>query len=114
MREDDKRNAPHRPAGKCDPKFPSSFCWALGIAKRKPRRTCGLGRPSVQQKSYTSMSRTPTRFTQPDAARAHAKAQVGAAARPPSYMSRKELAWELSCSESTVDELVRRGRIPHP
>jgi predicted DNA-binding transcriptional regulator AlpA len=46
--------------------------------------------------------------------RAHAKAQVGAAARPPSYMSRKELAWELSCSESTVDELVRLGRIPHP
>jgi predicted DNA-binding transcriptional regulator AlpA len=29
-------------------------------------------------------------------------------------MSRKELAWELSCSESTVDELVRRGRIPSP
>jgi predicted DNA-binding transcriptional regulator AlpA len=46
--------------------------------------------------------------------RTHAKAGVGAAARPPSYMSRKELAWELSCSESTVDELVRRGRIPHP
>jgi predicted DNA-binding transcriptional regulator AlpA len=46
--------------------------------------------------------------------RAHAKVQVGAAARPPSYMSRKELAWELSCSESTVDELVRRGRIPAP
>lgn len=32
--------------------------------------------------------------------------------RPPSYMSRKELAWELSISESTVDELVRRGVIP--
>jgi hypothetical protein len=29
--------------------------------------------------------------------------------RPPSFMSRKELAWELSVSESTVDELVRRG-----
>jgi predicted DNA-binding transcriptional regulator AlpA len=29
-------------------------------------------------------------------------------------MSRKELAWELSCSESTVDELVRRGVIPKP
>jgi predicted DNA-binding transcriptional regulator AlpA len=43
-----------------------------------------------------------------------AKLHVGAAARPPSYMSRKELAWELSCSESTVDELVRRGRIPPP
>jgi predicted DNA-binding transcriptional regulator AlpA len=34
--------------------------------------------------------------------------------RPPSYMSRKELAWELSCSESTVDELVRRNVIPKP
>jgi predicted DNA-binding transcriptional regulator AlpA len=29
-------------------------------------------------------------------------------------MSRKELAWELSCSESTVDELVRRKVIPKP
>lgn len=27
-------------------------------------------------------------------------------------MSRAELAWELSVSESTVDELVRRGVIP--
>jgi predicted DNA-binding transcriptional regulator AlpA len=27
-------------------------------------------------------------------------------------MSRKELAWELSISESTVDELVRREIIP--
>jgi predicted DNA-binding transcriptional regulator AlpA len=34
------------------------------------------------------------------------------AIRPPSFMSRKELAWELSISESTVDELVRRGIIP--
>ena len=32
--------------------------------------------------------------------------------RPPSCMSRKELAWELSISESTVDELVRRSVIP--
>jgi predicted DNA-binding transcriptional regulator AlpA len=32
--------------------------------------------------------------------------------RPPSFMSRKELAWELSISESTIDELVRRGVIP--
>lgn len=32
--------------------------------------------------------------------------------RPPSFMSRKELAWELSISESMVDELVRRGVIP--
>jgi len=29
-------------------------------------------------------------------------------------MSRKELAWELSISESTVDEFVRRGVIPAP
>jgi predicted DNA-binding transcriptional regulator AlpA len=43
---------------------------------------------------------------------AHRK--VGAAARPPTYMSRKELAWELSCCESTVDELVRQRRIPPP
>lgn len=35
-----------------------------------------------------------------------------AANRPPSFMSRKELAWELSISESTIDELVRRGVIP--
>jgi predicted DNA-binding transcriptional regulator AlpA len=34
--------------------------------------------------------------------------------RPPSFMSRKELAWELSISESTIDELVRRGIIPKP
>ena len=32
--------------------------------------------------------------------------------RPPSFMSRAELAWELSISQSTVDELVRRGVIP--
>ena len=32
--------------------------------------------------------------------------------RPPSFLSRRELAWELSISESTVDELVRRGVIP--
>jgi predicted DNA-binding transcriptional regulator AlpA len=32
--------------------------------------------------------------------------------RAPSFMSRKELAWELCISESTVDELVRRGVIP--
>jgi predicted DNA-binding transcriptional regulator AlpA len=43
-----------------------------------------------------------------------AKPVSGSANRPPSYMSRKELAWELSSSESTVDELVRRGVIPPP
>jgi len=32
--------------------------------------------------------------------------------RPPSFVSRKKLAWELSMSESTIDELVRRGVIP--
>jgi predicted DNA-binding transcriptional regulator AlpA len=37
---------------------------------------------------------------------------IPATNRPPSFMSRKELAWELSVSESTVDELVRRGVIP--
>jgi predicted DNA-binding transcriptional regulator AlpA len=34
--------------------------------------------------------------------------------RPPSYMGRKELARELSCSESTIDVLVRTGIIPAP
>lgn len=34
--------------------------------------------------------------------------------RPPSFMSRKELAWEISVSESTVDEMVRRGVLPKP
>src|SRR6478735_3895186 len=37
---------------------------------------------------------------------------IPATNQPPSFMSRKELAWELSISESTVDELVRRGVIP--
>jgi predicted DNA-binding transcriptional regulator AlpA len=41
-----------------------------------------------------------------------AKPFSGVGYRPPSYMSRKELAWELSVSESTVDELVRKGVIP--
>jgi predicted DNA-binding transcriptional regulator AlpA len=41
-----------------------------------------------------------------------AKPMSGAGNRPPSFMSRKELAWELSVSESTVDELVRRDVIP--
>lgn len=44
--------------------------------------------------------------------RPRAKPTVGTGSRPPSYMSRKELAWELSVSESTVDELVSRGTIP--
>ncbi len=43
-----------------------------------------------------------------------AKPVSGSANRPPSYMNRKALAWELSISESTVDELVRRGVIQPP
>ena len=45
---------------------------------------------------------------------ARAKLPVGTGVRPPSFMSRKELAWELSVSESTIDEFVRRGIIPPP
>jgi len=33
---------------------------------------------------------------------------------PPAYLSRASLARELDCSESTVDEMVRRGVIPGP
>ena len=34
--------------------------------------------------------------------------------RPPAYLSRASLARELDCSESTVDEWVRRGILPAP
>lgn len=34
--------------------------------------------------------------------------------RPPSYLSRATLALELDISESTVDEMVRRGVLPKP
>jgi hypothetical protein len=34
--------------------------------------------------------------------------------RPPSFMSRTELAWELSISESEFDECLRCGSIPPP
>ncbi|GEP06771.1 hypothetical protein MOX02_48090 [Methylobacterium oxalidis] len=34
--------------------------------------------------------------------------------RPPSYLSRATLAQELDVSESTVDEMVRRGVLPKP
>ena len=34
--------------------------------------------------------------------------------RPPAYVSRKTLAHELDCAESTVDELVKRGVLPKP
>jgi|APMed6443717190_1056831.scaffolds.fasta_scaffold29820_2 predicted DNA-binding transcriptional regulator AlpA len=37
-----------------------------------------------------------------------------AADRPPSYLSKAGLAHELSISETTVDEMVRRGVIPRP
>jgi predicted DNA-binding transcriptional regulator AlpA len=39
---------------------------------------------------------------------------AGSDNRPPSYMGRKELALELSCSQSTIDVLVRTGVIPPP
>ena len=34
--------------------------------------------------------------------------------RPPAYVSRSTLARELDMSESTVDEMVRRGVLPRP
>lgn len=34
--------------------------------------------------------------------------------RPPSFLSRATLAVELDISESTVDEMVRRGVLPKP
>lgn len=34
--------------------------------------------------------------------------------RPPSFLSRSSLAAELDISESTVDEMVRRGVLPKP
>jgi predicted DNA-binding transcriptional regulator AlpA len=43
-----------------------------------------------------------------------AKPSVGSADRPPSWMGVKELAWELSCSETTVGVLEKTGRIPPP
>jgi hypothetical protein len=54
-------------------------------------------------------------MTRNDIARkVRAKPSVGAGVRPPSYMSRKELAWELSVCETTIDEFVRRSVIPPP
>lgn len=32
----------------------------------------------------------------------------------PRYLSRKDLAAYLSCSENKVDDMVRRGRLPKP
>jgi predicted DNA-binding transcriptional regulator AlpA len=54
-----------------------------------------------------------SKIHQTDAPR-RAKPVSGSANRPPLYMSRKELARELSCSESTVDVLERTGVIPPP
>ena len=34
--------------------------------------------------------------------------------QPPAYVSRTELASELSISENSVDEMVRRGVLPSP
>jgi predicted DNA-binding transcriptional regulator AlpA len=34
--------------------------------------------------------------------------------RVPAYCSRRTLAKELDCAESTVDELVKRGVLPKP
>jgi predicted DNA-binding transcriptional regulator AlpA len=67
------------------------------------------GRPNRGQQEYAHdrMTRTKIEINRP-----RAKPTVGTGSRPPSYMSRKELAWELSVSESTVDELVSRGTIP--
>jgi predicted DNA-binding transcriptional regulator AlpA len=39
---------------------------------------------------------------------------MNAPERPPSYMSCAELAWELSISQSTVLEMVRRKVLPEP
>jgi predicted DNA-binding transcriptional regulator AlpA len=60
------------------------------------------------------MSRAPKVVINAGQRLARAKPPAGAGARPPSFMSRKELAWELSVSESTIDEFVRRGNIPAP
>jgi predicted DNA-binding transcriptional regulator AlpA len=46
--------------------------------------------------------------------RHRAKPPVGTGSRPPTWMSRKELAWELSCGDSHIDVLVDRGTIPPP
>jgi predicted DNA-binding transcriptional regulator AlpA len=34
--------------------------------------------------------------------------------RPPAFVSKRTLARELDCAESTVDELVKRGVLPRP
>jgi predicted DNA-binding transcriptional regulator AlpA len=34
--------------------------------------------------------------------------------RPPSYLDKQTLAWELCIAESTVDDFVRRGILPKP
>jgi predicted DNA-binding transcriptional regulator AlpA len=34
--------------------------------------------------------------------------------RPPRYVSRAELAGQLSISEASVDEMVNRGVLPNP
>lgn len=39
---------------------------------------------------------------------------MSVAERPPAYLSRASLARELDCSQSTIDELVRRAVLPQP
>lgn len=34
--------------------------------------------------------------------------------RPPAFVSKATLAHEMDCSESTIDSLVDRGRLPKP
>jgi predicted DNA-binding transcriptional regulator AlpA len=34
--------------------------------------------------------------------------------RPPAYLSRSQLAFELDMAESTVDDMVKRGVLPSP
>jgi hypothetical protein len=60
------------------------------------------------------MSRAPKAAINAGQRLARAKPPVGAGVRPPSYMSRKELAWEFSVSETTIEAFVRRGIIPPP
>lgn len=75
------------------------------MKRQTPSRTEGARRATV---------RDDQEFRRDECVTSRAKPSVGTSARPPSYMSRKELAWELSCSESTIDVLVRTGVIPPP
>jgi predicted DNA-binding transcriptional regulator AlpA len=81
------------------------------MSKHQPTPHGGRAEPRPNKDSgHDRMTRT--KIAKVEINRPRAKPTVGAGSRPPSYMSRKELAWELSVSESTVDELVSRGAIP--